>query len=156
MKAEVQTKCSQDQEELKRSIQEEINQKNIKIEDLDKKLKEKEKEMIDIIDKHNEEVKTKDVILEGLNTQEIKLVILNHVYSKTMGSKVEFTNDSELKIDLSNDKGELIMNIYITGEIFNIFSTNYFFVFLLAQRIKLFKKSYDVTICSITYSNKFK
>ena len=105
MKAEVQAKYSQDQEELKRYIQDEINQKDTKIDDLDKKLKEKEKEMIEIIDKHNEEVKTKDAILEGLNTQEIKLVILNHIYSKTMGSKVEFTNDSELVIDLSNDKG---------------------------------------------------
>ena len=108
MKAEVQTKCSQDQEELKRNIQDEINQKDIKIDDLDKKLKEKEKEMIEIIDKHNEEVKTKDDIIEEINSQEIKLIILNYLYSKTMGSKVEFTNDSELVIDLRNDKGKLI------------------------------------------------
>ena len=112
MKAEVQAKYSQDQEKLKRNIQDEINQKDIKIGDLDKKLKEKEKEVIEIIDKHNEEVKTKDAIIEGLNTQEIKLAILNHVYSKTMGSKVEFTNESELAIDLSNDKGKII-NVYL-------------------------------------------
>ena len=99
MKAEVQAKYAQDQEELKRNIQHEINQKDIKIDDLDKKLKEKEKEMIKIIDKHNEEVKAKDAIIEGFNDQEIKIRILNYLYSKTMESKVEFTNDSELKID---------------------------------------------------------
>ena len=108
MKAEIQDKYTQDQDELKRNIQDEINQKDIKINELDKKLKEKEKEMIEIIDKHNEEVKTKDAIIEGINTQEIKLIILDHVYSKTMGSKVEFTNQSELIIDLRNDKGKVI------------------------------------------------
>ena len=108
MKAEVQTKCSQDQEELKRNIRDEINQRDTKIDDLGKKLKKKEKEMIEIIDKHNEEVKTKDAIIEGINTQEIKLIILNYLYSKTMGSKVEFTNDSELVINLNNDKGKFI------------------------------------------------
>ena len=108
MKAEVQDKCTQDQEELKRSIQDEINQKDARIDVLNKAIKEKEKEMLENIDKHNEEIKTKDAIIEGLNTQEIKLIILNSVYSKTMGSKVEFTNESELVIDLRNDKGKII------------------------------------------------
>ena len=112
MKVEVQTKCSQDQEELKRNIQGEINQKEIKIDDLDKKLKEKEKEMLEIIDKHNEEVKTKDAIIEGFNDQELKIRILNYLYSKTMGSKVEFTNDSELVINLNNEKGKLINEFF--------------------------------------------
>ena len=117
MKAEVQAKYAQDQEELKRNIQHEINQKDIKIDDLDKKLKEKEKEMIEIIDKHNEEVKAKDAIIEGFNDQEIKTRILNYLYSKTMESKVEFTNDSELKIDLSNDKGKFINDSYFKFKI---------------------------------------
>ena len=108
MKAEVQTKCSQDQEELKRNIQDEINQKDTRIDVLNKAIKEKEKEMLESIDKLNEEVKSKDAIIEGFNDQEIKIRILNYLYSKTMGSKVEFTNDSELKIDLSNEKGKFI------------------------------------------------
>ena len=112
MKAEVQTKCYQDQEELKRNIQDEINQKEIKIDDLDKKLKEKEKELLEIIGKHNEEVKTKDAIIEEINSQEIKLIILNYLYSKTMGSKVDFTNDSELVINLNNEKGKLINEFF--------------------------------------------
>ena len=112
MKAEVQAKYTQDQEELKRNIQDEINQKDTKIDNLDKKLKDKEKEIIEIIDKHNEEVKTKDAILEHFDSQESRLYILSYIYSKTIGSKVDFTNDSELKIDLSNDKGKFINNLF--------------------------------------------
>ena len=112
MKAEVQDKCAQDQKELKTSIQDEINQKDSRIEDLDKKLKEKEKEIQEVIDKHNEEVKSKDAILEHFDSNDGKLLILNHLYSKTMGSKVDFTNDSELVIDLRNDKGKFI-NVYL-------------------------------------------
>ena len=112
MKTEIQDKCTQDQKELKRSIQDEISQKDTRIEDLDKKLKEKEKEIQAIIDKHNEEVKSKDAILEHFDSQESRLYILSYIYSKTMGSKVDFTNDSELKIDLRNDKGKLI-HVYL-------------------------------------------
>ena len=117
MKAEVQAKYTQDQEELKRNIQDEINQKEIKIDDLDQKLKEKEKEMIEIINKHNEEVKTKDAILEHFDSQESRLYILSYIYSKTIGSKVDFTNDSELKINLSNDKGKFINNLFFKFKI---------------------------------------
>ena len=112
MKTEVQDKCTQDQEELKRSIQDEINQKDSRIDVLNKAIKEKEKEIQEVIDKHNEEAKSKEALLEHFDSNEGKLLILSYIYSKTMGSKVDFTNDSELKINLSKDKGKF-RNVYL-------------------------------------------
>ena len=105
MKAEVELKSAQDQTKLKRDIQDEISQKDVTINDLATKLKDKQSEMQETIDKLNEEAKSKDVIIEKLDTQEIRIIVLNHIYSKIMGSKVDFTHDSELVLNFNNDKG---------------------------------------------------
>ena len=43
---------------------------------------------------------------ETVGVQEIRLALLKAIYSTTMGSKVDFTNDSELSINLSDAKGK--------------------------------------------------
>ena len=106
MKAEVELKSTQDQEKLKRDIQDEISQKDTTINDLATKLKDKETEMQKEIDKLNEEAKSKDAIIENFDVQGPRLALLTYIYSKAMGSKVDFTHDSELILNLRNDKGE--------------------------------------------------
>ena len=106
MKTEVELKSAQDQEKLKRDIQDEISQKDITINNLTTKLKDKQSEMQKTIDKLNEEAKSKDAVIERFDTQEIRVSILNHIYSKTMGSKINFTHDSELILNFNNDKGK--------------------------------------------------
>ena len=58
------------------------------------------------VDKLNEEAKFNEMVIENVNVQEMRLAILKAIYSTTMGSKVDFTNDSVLTIDLSDVKGK--------------------------------------------------
>ena len=80
-----------------------------------KKFREKEDEMQETIDKLNEEVKFNEMVIENVGVQEMRLALLKTVYSTTMGSKVDFTNDSELVIDLRKDKSKnfLIYNFFV-------------------------------------------
>ena len=67
------------------------------------------------VDKLNEEAKFNEMVIENVNVQEMRLAILKAIYSTTMGSKVDFTNDSELSIDLSDAKGKsLFFQFWVT------------------------------------------
>ena len=103
-KAEIQQQAAQDKQELQNKSEQELKQKKDQFTDLKKKLREKEDVMQETIDKLNEEMKSKENIIESLDVQGMRRALLSAIYSQTMGSKVDFTNDSELVIDLSKDK----------------------------------------------------
>ena len=105
-KAEVQQQAEQDKQELQNKSELELKQKKDQLKDLKKLLKKKEDEMQETIDKLYEEVKSKEAIIEDIEVQGPRRALLSIIYSQTMGSKVDFTNDSELVIDLRNDKGK--------------------------------------------------
>ena len=106
-KAEIKQQAEQDNKELQNKSEQELKQKKKdQLNDLKKKFREKEDEMQKTIDKLNEETKLNEMIIETVGVQEMRLALLKAVYSTTMGSKVDFTNDSELVIDLSEDKGK--------------------------------------------------
>ena len=114
-KAEVQQQAAQDKQELQYKGEQELKQREDQLKDLKKQLNEKEHEMQEIIDKLYEEVKSKEAIIEDIEVQGPRRALLSMIYSQTMGSKVDFTNDSELKIDLREDKGknfEFIIFLY--------------------------------------------
>ena len=114
-KAEVQQQAAQDKQELQYKGEQELKQREDQLKDLKEKLKEKEDEMQETIDKLNEEVKSKDAIIEDIEVQGPRRALFSMIYSQTIGSKVDFTNDSELVIDLSEDKGknfEFIIFLY--------------------------------------------
>ena len=110
-RTEVQQQAALDQQQLKDKTEQELTQKDNQIADLEKKLKEKEDEMQKTVDKLNEEAKFNEMVIESANVKEMRLPLLEAIYSKTMGSKVDFTNDSELKIDLSDAKGKIFLSI---------------------------------------------
>ena len=103
---EVQQQAALDQQQLKDKAEQDLAQKDNQLVDLTKQLKEKEDEIEEIISKNNEEVKSKEAIIESFDIQGPRLAILSAVYSATMGSKVDFTNDSELSLNLNDDKGK--------------------------------------------------
>ena len=103
-KVEIQQQAALDKQEL--------NQREDQLKDLKEQLREKEDEMKKTINKLNEEAKFNEMVIENLNVQEMRLAILKGVYLATMGSKVDFTNDSELVIDLTKDKGKKNYKIY--------------------------------------------
>ena len=103
-RAEVQ-QAALDQQQLRDKVEQELTQKDNQLVDLEKQLNEKEDEIEEIIRKNNEEVKSKEAIIESFDIQGPRLAILSAVYSATMGSKVDFTNDSELSLNLSDAKG---------------------------------------------------
>ena len=105
-RTEVQQQAALDQQQLKDKTEQELTQKDNKIAEFEKKLKEKEDEMQKTIEKHDEESKCIEMQFETVGVQEIRLALLKAIYSTTMGSKVDFTNDSELRIDLSDAKGK--------------------------------------------------
>ena len=113
-RAEVQQQADLDQQQLRDKAEQNLAQKDNQLVDLEKQLKEKEDEIEEIIRMNIEEVKYKEEIIESFNIQVPRLAILSAVYSAAMGSKVDFTNDSELTIDLSDVKGKRISQNLIT------------------------------------------
>ena len=111
-RAEVQQQAALDQQQLRDKAEQDLAQKDNQLVDLEKQLKEKEDEIEEIIRKNNEEVKSKEAIIESFDIQGPRLAILSAVYSATIGSKVDFTNDSELTIDLSDAKGNFFKLSY--------------------------------------------
>ena len=105
-KAEIQQQAEQDKQEFQDKSEQELKQKKDQLKDLKILLKKKEDEMQETIDKLYEEVKSKEAIIEDIEVQGPRRALLSMIYSQTMGSKVDFTNDSELKIDLREDKGK--------------------------------------------------
>ena len=105
-KAEVQQQAALDKQELQNKSEQELKQREDQLKGLKEQLREKENEMQKIIDELNEETKFNEMVIENVNVQEMRLAILKTVYSTTMGSKIDFTNDSELVIDLRQDKGK--------------------------------------------------
>ena len=99
-KAEIQQQAAQDKQELQTKGEQELKQREDQLKDLKKQLREKEHEMQETIDKLYEEVKSKETIIESLDVQGMRRALLSAIYSQTMGSKVDFTNDSELVIEL--------------------------------------------------------
>ena len=82
------------------------------------------------VDKLNEEAKFNEMVIESANVKEMRLPLLEAIYSKTMGSKVDFTNDSELRIDLSDAKGKFFFEIellYLLNTKFNTANNNHLF-----------------------------
>ena len=112
-KVEIQQQAALDKQEL--------NQREDQLKDLKEQLREKEDEIKKTINKLNEEAKFNEMVIENLNVQEMRLAILKGVYLATMGSKVDFTNDSELVIDLTKDKGKKNYKIYCLPTILMVF-----------------------------------
>ena len=106
-KVEIQQQAEQDKQELQDKSEQELKQKKDQLKDLKKQLRKKEDEMQETIDKLYEEVKTKETFIESLNVQGMRRALLSVIYSQTMGSKVNFTINSELEIDLSQNKGKI-------------------------------------------------
>ena len=123
-KAEIQQQAAQDKKELQTKGEHELKQREGQLKDLKKQLREKEHEMQETIDKLYEEVKSKETIIESLDVQGMRRALLSAIYSQTMGSKVDFTNDSELVIDLSQDKGKEFL-IYYFCIISQFYSINF-------------------------------
>ena len=124
-KAEIQQQAAQDKQELQYKGEQELKQRENQLKDLKKQLNEKEHEMQETIDKLYEEVKSKETIIESLDVQGMRRALLSAIYLQTMGSKVDFTNDSELVINLSQDKGKEFWIYY-----FCIISQFYFINFI--------------------------
>ena len=108
-KVEIQQQADLEKQELQSKTEQEMKLKEDQLKDLKKQIKERMNEMQKTIDNLNEEAKFNEMIIENANVQEIRLALLKTVYSTTMGSKVDFTNDSELVIDLREDKGKSIL-----------------------------------------------
>ena len=104
----MQQQAAQDKQELQTKGEQELKQREDQLKDLKEQLREKEHEMQETIDKLYEEVKSKETIIESLDIQGMRRALLSAIYSQTMGSKVDFTSNSELVIDLNQDKGKTI------------------------------------------------
>ena len=108
-KAEIQQQADLEKQEIQSKTEQEVKLKEDQLKDLKEQIKERVNEMQKTIDNLNEEAKFNEMVIENANVQEIRLALLKTVYSTTMGSKVDFTNDSKLVIDLREDKGKRIL-----------------------------------------------
>ena len=88
------------------SMKEEFEKKcSLKVEEAQNKLREKEQEIQEYMDKTNEEIKSKDDLIENLEVQSTRWALLRYIYTKNYNTKAEFSHSTELSLDLRNEKG---------------------------------------------------